>query len=376
MLTTIRIVAKLQALLLGLAKSKNLKPIYRRNILLARVAAVFALGEQKEEDVENGQPSSLRLKELLCYIDDQRQIASCFDDVKEFLEQLDAPGLKHVAVKFSGALTDHPEDFMASARLALFSLKTRFLLSSHPNAGSVLEEDQSASCQQSLAQLSADALSAHKKASHRLALEKRASSEDVLVELAMLAALCNVQLAESGCYRSDFCSPAASRCLLRAAMILEQQALITPKNSQLSLLLVRIHLLLNSAHRGREIWETLAVKRTIVDSLAPLFFDRLSTIAPGVLDPLQRRGKELIETVRSHYDTSLRLRMPRKLIEAFEAGSYGSVLDMPKYIENLRAGCTRAMSLVEETRAGRLLGDPCSNLLNDARLCKVSITHV
>jgi hypothetical protein len=111
----------------------------------------------------------------------------------------------------------------------------------------------------------------------------------------------------------------------------------------------------------------LAVKRTIVDSLAPIFYDRLSTVSPIILDSSDGWGWELVETLRSHFSVSLKLKMPRKLIDAFESASYGSILDMPKYIENLRAGCTRAMSLVEEVRADRLLGEPCGEFLDDAR---------
>ncbi|KHN96017.1 N-acetyltransferase B complex, non-catalytic subunit [Metarhizium album ARSEF 1941] len=378
------IVERLQSLLLELARSKSLKPIYKRNVLLARVSAAFSLKTNDDDDIEDDQPSSLRLRELINYIQDQKSSAACFDDVKEFLEQLDISGLKHVAYRYIAQLAQSVDDPVERARVLLLSLKTQYFLSTCPiGRMSIAGEKpsskclvcsakfESESCPTCLTRISEEALASHRATSKDVG-EDAVTQNEILPELSVVVAFCNIKLAFRSRPGYIHSSPPVSQYLLRALFILEHQAFLTPKHSQISLLLVQLHLLVGSAHRAREAWHGLAVKRTIVDSLAPIFYDRLSTVSPIMLDSSDGWGWELVETLRSHYANSLKLKMPRRLIDAFEAASYGSIIDMPKYIENLRFGCTRAMSLVEEARANRLLGEPCGEFLNDARFNEVS----
>ncbi|KAK9437057.1 N-acetyltransferase B complex non catalytic subunit [Metarhizium brunneum] len=377
------IVERLKSLLLRLARSSGLKPIYKRNVLLARVSSAFKLQTHDDDDMKDDQPFSLRLRELLNYIQDQKSSAACFDDVKEFLEQLDISGLKHVAYTYTAQLVQSVDDPIKRARVSLLPLKTQYLLSTCPIGRVPVAGEkpsskclvcnakfESESCPTCLTKISEEALAAYKSASKDFG-ENPVIQNEILPELSVAVAFCNVKLAFHSRPGYIHSSPPVSQHLLRALFILEHQAFLTPKHSQISLLLVQLHLLLGSAHRSREAWHGLAVKRTIVDSLAPIFYDRLSTVSPIILDSSDSWGWELVEALRSHYVNSLKLKMPRRLIDAFEEASYGSIIDMPKYIENLRSGCTRAMSLVEEVRADRLLGEPCGEFLNDARFYEV-----
>ncbi|KAG5926481.1 hypothetical protein E4U42_003280 [Claviceps africana] len=378
--------AKLQDLLVKVVKTKNLKPIYKRNILLAKVSAAFELEARDGEDVDSDdKPSSARLRHLLLYVEDQKTSIACFNDIKEFVEKLDASGLKHVAYVHVPALAKAAEDSVTSARIRLLSLKLQYFLTTCPIlrtrvAGrlpasrcvvcdSVMEEAES--CHACLSKISCAALEAYESATNDLK-EHAAVQDEVLPELALAVALCNVQMAFRIRPGYHAAGPPKSEYLVRALLMLEHQVFLTPKHSQICLVLVQLHLLLGSAHRCREIWQGLGVKRTIVDSLAPIFYDRLSTVAPVILDSSDDWGWDLGETLRGHFATSLKMPMPRRLVDAFEAGSYGSVIDMPKYTDNLRFGCTKAMSLVEEVRADRLLGEPCGEFLNDERFDEVS----
>ena len=76
--------------------------------------------------------------------------------------------------------------------------------------------------------------------------------------------------------------------------------------------------------------------------------------------------------LESHFDVSLKLRMHRRLSDAFETNSYGSILSIPKYIENLRWSCTRVMSLVEEARIERIFGQQFLDVFQDARFRMLS----
>jgi len=79
-----------------------------------------------------------------------------------------------------------------------------------------------------------------------------------------------------------------------------------------------------------------------------------------------------MDALTSHFSYSLKLRMPRRLVDAFESASYSSVLEIPKYIQNLRSSATRVISLVEETRSERVLGAPTWELFSDPRFTEVS----
>ncbi|UNI17079.1 hypothetical protein JDV02_003457 [Purpureocillium takamizusanense] len=372
-------------LLLILIKSKNLRPMYKRNLLLARVSAAFSLGPNDEDDLTDGRPSSLRLRELITYIDHQKGSLACFDDVKGFVERLDPLAVKHLAYDRVPELASGTADALTIARIQLLSLKLQYFALTCLSSVSRLPgekpcskcivcdaEFSTALCASCLSDVAQHAIQQYRSYTRELAGNVSAENE-VIPELAMTAAFCNMRLAFNSQlpeYKPSNALP-SMRYLLRALFVLEHQFHLTPKHSQTALLLVQLHLRLGSAHRAREIWDELAVKRTTSDALAPIFYDRLSTISPLVISPSDNWGWQLVETLKQHYSVSLKLRMPRRLIDAFEAGSYGSILGMPQYIEDLRRSCTRVMSLVEEARAERLFGQPFGEILSDRRFLDV-----
>ncbi|KAI8679171.1 hypothetical protein NCS57_00193900 [Fusarium keratoplasticum] len=372
-----------QKLLLKFVKSPNLRPIYKRIILLARVAAAFNLASNDRDDLADGEPASFRLKELINYIKDQGINAACFDDIKTFVEVLTPPALSYLAYDFVPKLADEMEDELKSARIRTLSYKLQYFAATCPSMYTnvpgekplrkcvVTDVEVNASspapCFNTIAK---DALEVYKSLNELT--EKHPSVEgEIRPELAVIIALCNIQLAFPPSTEISN-SPVSFAPLLRAVLLLEHQLSLTPKHGIISLLLVQLHLLTGSSPRAREIWETLGVKRTIMDSLGPIFYDRLSTLSPALISPSDNWGWDLMELLQSHFSVSLKLRMPRRLIDAFESGSYSSVIDIPQYIEDLRWSCTRAMSLVEETRTERLLGENFSEVLIDPRFVEVT----
>ena len=206
----------------------------------------------------------------------------------------------------------------------------------------------------------------------------RLSNDDIPADLVILAAFCSIKLAapqpDIPCTKLPVDS---ARTLFRSLLLLERQLAFSPKNSQLLLLLLQLHLLVGSGPRARQIFEELTIKRTVMDSLGPLFYDRLSIVAPALLSPSDDYGWQLMDMLSGHYSVSLKLRMPRRLFEAFESESYSSILTIPKYITDLRISCTRAMSLVEEARSERMLGNPTWELLSEKRFSKLaSLTYM
>lgn len=370
----------MQKLLLRLAKSKKLNTIYTRNLLLARLSAAFNLGANDEDDLSDGQATSLRLRELIKYIGHEKTSSACFDDIKGFVQKLEVAAVRYLAYEFVPRLVSDAADSLAAARLRLLCMKLQYLCLTIPSNVTALAgqepgfkcavcdaEFDAALCASCLTRLAKSGLEEYQSFSGDLANNAVAENE-VMPGFAMVVAYCNLKLAFSH-QKPGYTSPEppCRKYLLRGFFVLEKQFHLTPKHSQTALFLVQLHLLLGSAHRAREVWEELAVKRTIADALAPIFYDRLSTVSPAVLSPSDDWGWQTVETLRQHYAASLKLRMPRRLIDAFEAGSYGSILGTPRYMENLRRSCTRAMSLVEEARAERLLGHMDSEVLTDSR---------
>jgi hypothetical protein len=139
---------------------------------------------------------------------------------------------------------------------------------------------------------------------------------------------------------------------LQAVLLLDTQLKETPSDNELRLLLVKLYLILGCASYAHQLWTPLEVKRTIHDSLSPLFFDRISSLSPGLFHGI----RPLMEPLRSYYTYSLRDKSPLRIWDAFSSGSYTSILDMTEYDSKLRRSCTVMMTLVEERRATRSFG--------------------
>ncbi|KOS20857.1 hypothetical protein ESCO_004545 [Escovopsis weberi] len=364
------VVDDVRNLLSQLLSSNRLRSMYRRNILLSRVSAAFELGPSVEEDMINGQPASLRLRELLHYIKDQATNTACFNDVKGFLERLDADGLRYLAYEHFPRLLSDFSDKVNAAWANVLSLKTQYftLTRRFGPSSSAPQPKATTACPTSFTQLSKSAVKLFKSLEDS---EDPAVANDIVPEIAILIASCSLAEAFGAQPDKRPLPPAARRSLFHAVLLLEDQLAKNPVHGQISLMLVQIHLFLGSAYRASEIWEAVGVKRTIVDSLAPIFYDRVSTVSPSLLSPNDEWGEYFREQLRTHYDASLKMKMPRRLIDAFESGSYGSVAEIPKYIEDLRTSCTRVMSLTESKRAERFLGLTTIDLLNDPRFDEV-----
>ncbi|KAE9570348.1 hypothetical protein CGMCC3_g13465 [Colletotrichum fructicola] len=348
---------------------ENIRSIYKRNIYLARVEAAFQFAQPNSATDGN----SSEFEQLCRYIDVESVSPACFEDVKGFAERLSPQEIKELAYEYVPRLAKETEDASKSAAVRTLAFKLQYLgLSSSKTIVPVPNDDpkkandwkcivcstsnKSSSCTACLKTLLESALSLY---SSLINSSEISQTLDCIPELAILAATCLVRL--SGMHERGIDNPTSlsktSRQdrLLQAALIIEDQLTRTPKHTRLTLVLVRIYLVLGCASRAREVWDTADVKRTIIDSLGPYFFDRLSTVAPTLVLPPNSPGRALMQGLKAHYQTSLKLRMPRRLADAFDSESYTAILDIPGYIERLRRSCTLVMGYVEESRAGRAL---------------------
>ncbi|OLN87404.1 hypothetical protein CCHL11_09575 [Colletotrichum chlorophyti] len=349
----------------------NIRSIYKRNVRLAKVDAAFQFGQSSQL---NSDGESKQFTELSKYIDVECESPACFDDVRSFVERLPPQETKSLAYEYVIRLADESRDTARSASIKALAFKLQYLgLSSSKTIVRVPNEDatkpndwkctvcgavnDSATCTDCLNHLLESTLILYSSLINSADINP---SLDCIAELAILAATCCIRL--SGVHQRGIDKPTSfsknNRLdrLLQAALIIENQLTRTPRHTRLTLVLVRIYLVLGCASRAREVWDTTDVKRTIIDSLGPYFFDRLSTVAPTLVLPPNRPDRGLLQGLKAHYGTSLKLRMPRRLADAFEAESYTAILDIPGYIERLRSSCTLVMGHVEEARAARALG--------------------
>lgn len=153
-----------------------------------------------------------------------------------------------------------------------------------------------------------------------------------------------------------------SGLFLRSVLLLDAQLKETPSDTGLRLLLVKLYLLLGCASYAQEIWIPMDVKRTIQDALSPLFFDRISSLSPGLF----QGTRPLMEPLRSYYSNSLRDSCPLRIWDAFASGSYSSILDLAEYDSRLRRSSTLMMTLVEERRATRAYGGKLEGDIDDS----------
>ena len=151
---------------------------------------------------------------------------------------------------------------------------------------------------------------------------------------------------------------------LQAVLVLDTQLKVTPGDVALRLLLAQLYLLLGCASYAYQIWTPLDVKRTIQDSLSPLFFDRISSLSPGLFTGT----RPLMEPLRSYYNNSLHSSCPLRIWDAFGSGSYSSILEMTEFDSKLRRSCTLMMSIVEERRATRAFGGKIECEIGDLAL--------
>lgn len=160
---------------------------------------------------------------------------------------------------------------------------------------------------------------------------------------------------------------------LQAILVLATQVSKTPNEVPLRLLLVQFYLLLGCTSLAYETWLPMDVKRTIQDSLSPLFFDRIASLSPGLFN---QNKHALTEPLTSYYTGLLREASPVRVWDAFAAGSYSSTLDMANYWGRLRRSCTLVMSAIEERRATRALGGRLDvGIEQSSLLCKLFVAR-
>lgn len=202
---------------------------------------------------------------------------------------------------------------------------------------------------------------------------------DPLSDLATVGCLSLLQLARissSRGYRRNQGSPLFSadiQYVFQAIAWLDSYLTACPKNDSLRMLLIKLYLLIGCVSRAQSLWDKYDVKNAILDSLGPLFFDRISTFAPGVF--VNARSNPMNKFIE-YYNHAIRRTTPKQIVEAFQNQNWQSIPAMAEFSESLKRSCGLVMAVVEERRGLRLKNGKNADVLDaDPLVCNLRLAH-
>lgn len=353
------------------AQHGHFRKVYAKVIAQSTIEATFKLPAARAETTIADEESP-RVTQIRVYMERNVDQPSCFDDLKGFVEQLTFDEIKQLLSILD--LKDSSRDSKAYCFL-LLGLKFRYLLTTCPQTRGIAPSAKGTSMGGPLLVCKICGYPAPKHCDDclltiaALAVELQGGLEesgrtkptgtiDILSELAMVAALALVKA--SGLREQDHQSDASplhsvdTKRFLQAVLILDARQAAAPDNAELRMLLIQLYLLMGCAHQASQLWSPMDIKRVILDSLAPLFFDRISSVAPGLFRT-PSGAKPLMEPLRTYYFNTLRDGAPIRVWDAFEAGNYCSVLDLAEFWDRLKRSCTLVMTVVEDRRGTRAI---------------------
>ncbi|KAK3984114.1 N-acetyltransferase B complex non catalytic subunit-domain-containing protein [Cladorrhinum sp. PSN332] len=369
---------EVQNILNGFIEIKDkANPMYKKNISLALLEATFRLPSTTLNPNHHHQSGlSPRVAQIGLYLDQYYERLAAFDDVKGYVAELSFEEVKSfmedVLPKIPGENPEKKKQIIIKA----MESKLRYLLTTcsqtlSPQSSVIDGEAQkkpyrcrfcsraaSLPCEFCLKRVISDAADTYSQinADKELLAAIPGLDRDPRLDLAMAMGSSLLKLAGLRPYSADgahsLWEVIQPSLLFQAVLLLDTQLQITPNDNGLRLLLVQLYLLVGCASYAYQLWVPMGVKRTIQDALSPLFFDRISTIAPGLFQGI----RPLMEPLRTYYSYTLRDPCPLRIWDAFSSGSYTSILDMTEYDKTLRTSCTLMMTLVEERRATRSFG--------------------
>ncbi|KAK4241209.1 N-acetyltransferase B complex non catalytic subunit-domain-containing protein [Achaetomium macrosporum] len=350
--------------------------MYKKNLSLALLETTFRLPATTSNPDHDNAGLSPRVVQIGLFLDQYFERLSGFDDIKGYVAELSFEEAKTLMEEVIPKILDENADKARKIVLKALECKLRYLLSTCPQTLSaepnvidgetkpkpfrcrLCNNPASLPCETCLKKLTTEASNTYKQITGDQEILDSLPRLDRDPRLDLALVMGNSLLKLSGLRpRTSDAGQSLWRdvepgSFLQAVLLLDIQLRETPGDTQLRMLLVQLYLLLGCVSYAYQLWTPLDVKRTIQDSLSPLFFDRICTLSPGLF----RGTRPLMEPLRSFYNHSLIDRSPVRIWDAFSAGSYTSILDMVEFDGNLRRSCTLMMTLVEERRAIRCYG--------------------
>lgn len=191
-------------------------------------------------------------------------------------------------------------------------------------------------------------------------LRTHIDSEDVdpFADLAIVGATCLLKLSglTSGRQNNDSSStPGVNLKLIIQAIswLNAHYSRVAQKDAAIPVYLTKLYLLIGCISQAQSLWDALGVKNVTLDSLGPLFSDRLSSIAPG----MWQAGKSTpMNRYHRFYRDAIHKTIPVNIRTSLELANYPSVLGLLDTQRRLSQSCTMIITNVEDRRGLRAIG--------------------
>ncbi|ETS87837.1 hypothetical protein PFICI_01665 [Pestalotiopsis fici W106-1] len=369
------------------SKVTKVNALFRHHMEISNLIILFNRYRSSAVN-ESTDDQSTRVNHLYTYIVSYHSQVSCFDSIKPFLEQLRFDEVQFLLSRLEQEGAEEKNDLFKNTAILTLRLKIRYLMTTsnvsinekgtnaHPSCKfckTDIKENSCNVCLQSIAKASAWLYNQNCD-NHGLRVRINDMEDvDPFGDLAIVGTTCLLKLSglESGRRSVGISSETAIdlRLLMRAIAWMERHHNRgTQKGQAITLFLAKLYLLIGCVPQAHTLWRTLEVKNVTLDSLGPLFTDRLSTIAPG----MWRAGAPTPMTQFHRYFKDAIVRhIPTQLRTALENGNYVSVLGLKDSRDRLCNSCTMIMTNVEDRRGLRAIGSKYTYDTNDDPLLRL-----
>ncbi|KAI0482692.1 N-acetyltransferase B complex non catalytic subunit-domain-containing protein [Xylariaceae sp. FL0804] len=369
-------------LLRALARTDDLvEPIFTKNRAMLDLAILFVRAEGHTDGTD---ANLTRVTRLMKHIGQYAEDESMFDDLKEFIGQLNVTETASLLKSLKTAAAE-AENRLKGVLLHSLRLKVRLLWATSDGKGreakcSLCNEEVKGTngpdCASCLRSIAIDALARFSEAiqDEQFVKEQCApAQEDPLSSLTMVGAVCLLKLSKVGpgsrsTENNSTLSKADVQLFLQAVVWVDFYVKLCPKNDPLRLLLIKLYLLMGCVSHATELWRSLDAKNILHNSLASLLFDRCSSFAPA--DFGLGHGRTDLSQVLAFFTKAVRRTFPDSVQAAFHAESYSSVIDNIDLVHNYSMSCTLVMAVVESRRQIRMMSGRNPQAIDEEPLIK------
>ncbi|RYP46721.1 hypothetical protein DL768_007111 [Monosporascus sp. mg162] len=374
----------LDKLMKALARSGEAKDIDQSRYDRVHLRILFLRDAQSAPEPEA--TSSTRVEHLLEYILKYHWSVACFEDVRKFVEALNHEELRILMYMLTGSKNKVGDKYKGLTLVAIL-LQIRFLVATSTRDSTIckycrseLDSSDCISCFTSIVKVALENYNAGMRDDNLRYNILPKTNGDPLSDLAMVGSISLLKLARVG--RSPgytACSPlhlADIQYILQAIIWLDSYLTAWPKNNPLRMLLLKLYLLIGCVSQAKSLWAQFDIKNAILDSLGPLFFDRISTIAPGLFGPDASIRRNPLRPFIDYYSKALRSTIPKQTVEAFKGGNWHTIPSMYEFGEGLKKSCTLVMAVVEERRGLRFkAGHTLTSIADDPLVCNLNVNY-
>ncbi|RYO73881.1 hypothetical protein DL764_011047 [Monosporascus ibericus] len=399
----------LDKLMKALVRSGEAKDIDQSRYDRVHLRILFLRDAQSAPEPEAA--SNTRVEHLLEYILKYHWSVACFEDVRKFVEALNHEELQMFIQKLGREALKEGEvsynvDILSASFMYMLThaknkdgdkykgltlvailLQIRFLVATSTRDSTVckycrseLDNSDCMSCFMSIVKAALENYNAGMRDDNLRYHILPKTNGDPLSDLAMVGSISLLKLARVG--RSPGYTAGSPlhladiQYILQAIIWLDSYLTAWPKNNPLRMLLLKLYLLIGCVSRAKSLWAQFDIKNAILDSLGPLFFDRISTIAPGLFGPGASIRRNPLRPFIDYYSKAIRSTIPKQTVEAFKGGNWHTIPSMYEFGEGLKKSCTLVMAVIEERRGLRFkAGHTLTSIADDPLVCNLNLNY-